>query len=180
MSEENKKEEKKKRVTMFDEMNAISSSIQAAYAVQESIMNSAIIQQMNQVSTLSAQMGEGLKSFNSLEEIGKMVNCIEIAFEWFQPILLPPNGLLDALEQIDTITKDFARMNEMFKLPNITIPEVSREITIIQRNNNTIIKVLAEEIERLERELAQQKTDNKELQALLEDKRKELKKQYVV
>lgn len=178
MSEETK-EDKKKRLTMVDEMTAISSSVQAALQAQESIMNSGIIQQMNQVSTLSVQMDEVLKSVKAFGEIGKMVNCIEVAFEEFQPILLPPNGLLDALGQIDTITREFAKMNEIIKLPDITIPEFSREIAIIPRNNNTIIKVLAEEIERLEKELAQQTNDNKELRALLEDKRKELKKQYV-
>lgn len=155
---ENNREEKKKRVTMFDEMNAISSSIQAAFDAQESIMNSGIIQQMNQVNILSGQMNEVLKSFNSLGVIAKMAESIEIAFKGISPILLPPNGLLDAVEQIDRITKDFARMNEMFKLPNITIPEFSREITIIPRNNNTIIRVLEEEIERLERDFSPTKS----------------------
>lgn len=70
----------------------------------------------------------------------------------------------------------------MFEMSKIQIPRITTELSVIQSQNNSTIDSLLREIAFLEKELSKEKVKNKELLALLtllEEKRKELKKQYV-
>ena len=185
---EKKKEEKneKKKLTAFDEIGDLSSLVTAAYEAQQSILGSGIFTQISEMSKIAnSQVSEVINSINSFNGVYSVSEALTQIMNQYQDVInsieLPSKMIAQTISglELDRISKEITNLNEMLKLEPIDIPEISNEIKNIPINNNKIINILGEKIEFLEKQLDQKDDEIQKLRALLEDNRKELRKQYV-
>jgi hypothetical protein len=81
--------------------------------------------------------------------------------------------------QLRNYAVTFTRINQIAKPLIAPTPALTQALVAAPPKNEVLVRSLLREIEMLEKELAKEKGKNKELLALLDEKRKELKKQYV-
>jgi hypothetical protein len=183
MTAQNKKKEEKKKLKESEsvsvELSNISDNVSEAIKAQKEIAEygSKVFQAFRSdlftpsVCTSLQFLGGTLQSLSNISSILKD----------YQPLLTSLNfkAFSDIGLQTRAISESLTSIGKMMELPKIEVPKLEVELSAIPTQNNTLVKTLVRQIEYLENELAKEKTINKELIALLEEKRKELKKQYV-
>jgi soluble cytochrome b562 len=182
MSEE-KKEKEKKTISVSIELSTINKQLTEAMNFQREIMQSPIVEQALQVAKVYEsfwQMNDTLQcmaSINSvIQESQKALQALESSTAGMRAMLEYQTGINKLMEQLGEVSNMVASV----KIPEIAIPKLNTELATIPSQNNTLVRSLLREIDLLEKELAKEKTKNKGLIALLDEKRKELKKQYVI
>jgi len=180
MSEEKKKEEeKKKQIAMAQnstELTKLSIGFANALKMQEQLNRSMAqialktLQPVLDFSYLSATLHSMTPALDMMRQNQAILQAIK-----------PPalEGILESQRQISQITASLVAINKLIQVPKISMPELKTTSNKIPTQHNTLVRSLLSQIEYLETELAKEKGKNKELLALLDEKRKELKKQYV-
>jgi hypothetical protein len=181
MSEEKEKDKEKKPLSVLTELSNIGVGLSEAMRAQAQIMQSSIAQQALQSARIFDSFNGLSSSFKTMASINNMIREHQAIIPAFQqpPIM---KTMLEYQTGISILAKQLVGINKMIqsvKMPKIAIPTLSTELAVIPRQNDTLVRSLLREIELLEKELAKEKAENKQLMALLEEKRKELKKQYV-
>lgn len=187
MTKEKKKEVAKKpedMVNAFTELSCISTTVTEAMREQEQISQSI----SNMMKATETSMYSGI--LTSLDCVNGSLSSIEqISTSWREneAILSAIGSSTCALGTLETIGSQVKEMYENIesigklinpqeaKLAEIIIPKIKE----VDSQKDTIIKSLVSQIEYLESELSKKDTKIRELLALLEEERKDLKKQYV-
>lgn len=177
MSEQKKKEEKKKTEQIVSgELANISTVILNALGTKEQI-NSMVQTTLKSLQPSLAGLNHLSETLNNMSPVYEMIRQNQAIFQSIQTSNL--TAILDSLRQVNQLSETLVRINEMMQLPKISIPKLETELKAISPKNNILVKSLLSQIEYLENELAKEKGKNKELLALLDEKRKKLKKQYI-
>jgi len=186
MTEEKKKEEAKKQevVTVYSELSSIFD------AATESIREQELIYQhiSNSMAAMDTSMYSGILA--SLDCLHSSLTSIgQISTSWRENAAIlsvidssasPFSALEFAGSQMKQMHENIEAMGKLIEMPDAKMPEIIIPIIKeVDSQKDAIIRSLVSQIEYLESELNKEKTEKKDLLALLEDKRKELKKQYV-
>ena len=180
MSEKKEKPKEKKPESILISLSNIQTSLSEAMKAQKAISM--------QVAKVAETAVKPLTSLaQSLQTMNTFTNAINSVIQQQQQAVmralqapLVSQTMLQYQAHVKTLEESLARIRKMVELPRIDIPTITTELTAIPSQNNRTINSLLRHIEFLETELAKEKAKNKELLRLLEEKRKELKKQYVV
>jgi len=186
VSEEKKEEEKKKekKTTVLDGYTSIQTSLSQAMVAQSAILNSAIARQAMESARIAQAMSNSLGTIKMMEAINHMVRQQNAIMQVLQNAM-QNSTVIRAMatyeNQTRRLAESIATINQRIQsIPTkIVVPAIKTELATIPRQTNVTVRTLENYIVALEKELAKEKMKNKELLALLEDKRKELKKQYV-
>ena len=191
MTEEKKKEVAKKPeviVNAFTELSSISTSITEAMREQEQISQN-ITNAMNIMGATSVS-SRILASLDGLN--GSLASIGQISTSWREneaitSMIASSTDALSAItaigSQISAMHQNIASMGKLIgeqetietPLTTIIVPRINE----VDSQKDTIIKSLVSQIEYLQSELSKRDARMKELIALLEEEKKDLKKQYV-
>ena len=176
MPEEKKK---KKPISVFNELSAISIGLSKAMKAQTQIMQSSVALQALQ----SAKVLESFKymagTLQSMVFLNNTLKQHHTVMQAFQRSSIGLKTMLSYRLQVRQLADNLIRINKMVEPLTLPIPELTAELTAIPPRNDTLVRSLLREIDFLEKELSKEKAKNKQLLAFLEEKRKKLKTQYV-
>jgi len=166
-------------MSVFNELANISISLSEAMTAHTQIMQSDMAKQALQ----SAKVFESFKhmagTLQLMASFNDLVKQHRIVMKTFEQSSIGLKAMLEHQSHVKELASSLTRINDMVKPLKFTVPELKTELTAIPSKNDTLVRSLLREIEFLENELSKEKAKNKELLALLEEKRKQLKNQYV-
>lgn len=176
--EKNEKKKEKKPITVVEQWNNISLSVTDTIRIQRELMQSNAVNTALQAARATQsfiQTAAFLKSFQGLNETLRANSQI------IQQVYQTPGlkAMAEMQQQMGKLNADFVRASQIARSPTIQMPILTTQLKAIPPQRDTVIRSLVSQIEYLESELAKSKTENKELIRQLEEKRKELKQQYV-
>lgn len=186
MSEEKKEEEKKKekKTTVLDRYASIQTSLSQAMVAQSAILSSAIARQTMESARIAQAMSNSLGTIKMMEAITHMVRQQNAIAQVLQNAMqnstvVRAMGIYE--NQARKLAESIATINQRIQsIPmKVVVPAIKTELATIPRQTDVTVRTLENYIVALEKELAKEKAKNKELLALLEEKRKKLKNQYV-
>lgn len=179
MSEEKKEEKERKTTSIFDELSNISIGLSEAEKMQAQIMQSSVVQQALQSAKIFESFSHIAGYLHSMASINEMLRQNQSVIHAIQQSSAVFNMMREYQSQVRRLADSLTTINKMVRPLEFTIPELTAELTTIPTRNDTLVRSLLREIELLEKELSKEKAKNKVLLALLEKKRKQLKRQYV-
>lgn len=180
MSEEKKEKEKEKKVLpVFKGLSTISLGLSEAMKAHARIMQSPVAQQALQSALVFDSFKHMAGTLQSMAKFNDIIRQNQIVIQTLQQSSIGLKTMLEYQSQIGQLSANLTRINKMVSLLKFPTAMLTAELVSIPRQNDTLVRGLLREIEFLEKELSKEKTENKELRALLEEKRKGLKKQYV-
>jgi uncharacterized protein YjgD (DUF1641 family) len=183
MSEEKKEEEKKKekKTTILNGYASIQKSLAQAMVAQNTILNSAIAKQAMESARIAQAMSNSLGTIKMMEGINNMMRRQNAVTQALQNAF-QSSSLIRTMTIYENQTRRLAEsivaINQSIHT-KIAVPAMKTELAIIPRQTDVTVRTLENYIVALEKELAKEKDENKELLRLLDEKRKDLKKQYV-
>ena len=186
VSEEKKEEEKKKekKTVVLDRYTSIQTSLSKAMIAQNAILNSAIARTAMESGRIAQAMINSLGTIKMMEAINRMVRQQDAITQALQNTFLNSTvirAMTTYENQARRLAESIATINQRVQSMNMEVvaPTIKTELAIIPRQTDVTVRTLEKYIVALEKELAKEKGKNKELLRLLEEKRKDLKKQYV-
>jgi predicted RNase H-like nuclease (RuvC/YqgF family) len=180
MSEEKKEKGKKgKTISVFNELSTSSIGLSEAMKAQAQIMQSSVALQALQSAKILEPFKYVAGTLKLMASFNNMIKQHQIVMQTLQQSSVGLKTMLEYQSQVRQLADNLVRINKMVEPLKFPIPKLTAELTAIPPRNDTLVRSLLREIEFLEKELSKEKAKNKELLALLEEKRKELKKQYV-
>jgi len=178
MSEE-KKEKEKRPISVFEELSTISLGISEAMKAQAQILQSSVALQALQSAKVCESFKHMAGTLQSMASFNNMIKQNQIVIQTLQQSSIGLKAMLEYQLHMRQLADNLARINKMVQPLKFPTATVTTELIAIPPRNDTLVRSLLREIEFLEKELSKKKAKNKELLALLDEKRKELKKQYV-
>lgn len=176
------KEKEKKTTSVSDRLVVITLGLSEAISARAQIMQSAIAQQALQSARVSEAFQRMAGSLHTMEAFNNMIKQQQLAMQTLQRSSIGLKTIMDYQSGVTELANRLVGINKMIESVKISIPvlpKLTTELAAIPSRNDTLVKSLLREIEFLEKELAKEKGTNKQLIALLEEKRKDLTKQYV-
>jgi len=184
MSDENeKKKQKKKALSVLGQNSQILQSLSSAVEIQMALSQSALSSIAKMAN--SSVMQQALRAMTAVSATQEMI--IKMANEQASLLqTLQASPIIRAVAEYQKITKRLAEMySEIYRMTNFAsidvikkpiLPKISANIDEIPSQTNKSVQSLLNYISILERELAREKEENKELRRILADRRKELEK----
>jgi len=183
MTEEKKEKEKDKKTTSIsDRLVTITLGLSEAKKAQAQIMQSAIAQQALQSARISESFQRMAGTLQTMTSFNNMIERHQLVMQTLQQSSIGLKTMMEYQSGVRELANRLVGINKMItsvKMPTPIIPKLTTELAAIPPQSNTLVRSLLRQIEFLEKELAKEKSENKQLLALLDEKRKELKKQYV-
>lgn len=186
MSEEKKEEEKKKekKTTVLNGYTSIQASLSQAMVAQSAIVSSGFARLGMESARIAQAMSNSLGTIKMMEGINRMVRQQNAVTQALQSAF-QNSSLIRAMTTYENQTRRLAEnivaINQRVQSihTEVVVPAIRTELATIPRQTDVTVRTLENYIVALEKELAKEKEKNKELLELLEEKRKDLKKQYV-
>ena len=187
MTEKKKKEHTKKpeeilnaSVELANMSTIVAETIKEQEQISQSISNAIKALDYSPFSGILASLDCLKGTLSSIKQLSTIMGEKPAIFSVIESSASALSNLGTVSSQIRQMHENIESMSKLIdpsevKLPEIIIPRIKE----IDSQKDTIIKSLASQIEYLESELSKEKEKNNELLALLDEKRKELKKQYV-
>jgi len=167
-------------LSVFNELSTISFALSEAMKAQAQILQSSVALQALQ----SAKVFESFKrmagTLQSMASFNNMIKQNQTVMQTLQQSSIGLEAMFEYQLHMKQLADNLARINKMVQPLKFPTAPLTTELTDIPHRNDMLVRSLLREIEFLEKELSKEKAKNKELLALLEEKRKELKKQCVV
>jgi flagellar biosynthesis chaperone FliJ len=186
VSEEKKEEEKKKekKTIVLDGYESIQTNLSQAMVAQGTILGSAIARQVMESARIAQAMSNSLGTIKMMEAINSVMrqqNAITQALQNAMQNSAVIGTMAIYENQTRKLAEGIAAISQRIQsiTSKVVVPSIKTELATIPHQTNVTVRTLENYIVALEKELAKERAKNKELLALIEEKRKELKKQYV-
>jgi hypothetical protein len=182
MSEKEEKERKKKALSIPVNLSTIDRELSEALRLQRQMMLSPLVLEALRTARIFDSFNHMTESLQCMESVNRIIKDNHIVFKAFEYSFEGLKAMLGYGAETKKLLEQFSgisRLVESIKVPEIAIPKLETELVAIPPQNDALVRSLLRQIDLLEKELAKEKIKNKGLIALLDEKRKDLKRQYV-
>jgi hypothetical protein len=180
MSEKKEKEKEKKDISI--NLSTIDHELSEALKIQTEVMLSPLVQAALKTARIFDSFNHMTESLQYMESVNRIIKDSKMIFTSFEYSMESLKAMFEYGAGTKKLLEQFSGINRILdsvKIPEIAIPRLETELAAIPPQNDILIRSLLREIDLLEKQLAKEKIKNKALIAILDEKRKELKKQYV-
>ncbi len=176
------KKEKKKPESVHKNLTRIQLALVEASRANSAIMRTSVIQAMQasaRISKIFDQSTIGLQTMIKAQaQLNKMAMKQARLLQAFQvPQVL--KAVVAHEKNALGLAAEYSRIQQSIQ-KSISLPSLETHVRAIAPRTDTTMKSLLNYVEFLEKELTKEKAKNKELLRILEELKKEIKKQYVV